>query len=424
MKIVTSINAILSEHEITPNEAPYQEVGDYVVDMGDFFAIEPIWGHRDNFVCFDRYAAELAEKNRELQLELDELQTEIKCSKANHTDPFLLKNLRERKKAVSAAIAAEAQHFYAQKEKYVITYKNIVTANTFKNITELIPQLSGVKNERLYKMPLFTRNLTKLCGVDFSETAVVGGPCLFGADEMKVMVTHSGGAEYCFDFVTDNQLSEHFSQYSAQIVDVSFKNLKTKITVQEVDCISFPMEVASVLGASFVYPIPDMSYIKYMEAASAPLNTDLRLETIAKFRREAYSVADTHISLFERTLSKYNINRTLLLHERNTEALNIFYTEREKYFNGVKLSRRGFAHQADKNESVYDYISCLAMPYYAWGVKNIIQVDSVDETNAMEKCAKVHKKEFTMSGMMFPEIMSKNGVDTVFNAPKEFKLYE
>ena len=87
------------------------------------------------------------------------------------------------------------------------------------------------------------------------------------------------------------------------------------------------------------------------------------------------------------------------------------------------MFRSQLTKQIGKEGAVYDYVSYPAMPYYFWGIKNILQVDSVDEVNSMEKCAKVHKKELNIIGILYPEIISKNGVDTIFNAERKHKNY-
>jgi hypothetical protein len=113
------------------------------------------------------------------------------------------------------------------------------------------------------------------------------------------------------------------------------------------------------------------------------------------------------------------------LHERDEKNLNIFYEQRDKYFEHYRHSRNTarFSSKIGKDEPVYDYISVLAAPFYFWNTKNIIQADPTEETDSMEKCAKIHKKEFSLTGIMYPEIISKNGVDTIFYAKKEHKIY-
>lgn len=345
-----------------------------------------------------------------------------------------LHRLRGEKKSIADSIQVKKRDFFESlPQKYVVVYKNTLTADTFENVSAFIPALRNVRCERLWKMPVFTRNVEKLSDCDLSKAGVVGGPCLFGTDEVIVIVTHSNNEKYCFDFNTGRNhqgnnaecMGSHLLNFGEKITDVSFVNRKKRITLQEYESLAYPMEIASALNASFLYPIPDMSYRKYLESVAENLRHDVRIRAVERFSLITGKIADMHIELFYELLQKYKIRRYLLLHERNKEALDFFYNSRRRFFNDSRFARRkaGFSAKTGKNESVCDYISVLAAPYYFWGTKHIIQCDVTDETDSMSKCAKIHKNEFVLAGIMYPEILSKNGVDVIFNAPEEYKIY-
>ena len=432
MAVKTCLGEILERNGVCPQSTPYAQVIDYPIIMRDHFAVTPIREHRREFAVFDGYERELLSKTERLRERLAATESKLHCSRESDADE--LHSLRAEKKALASEIDCEACGFYdAKPEKYVVSYQNILVANTLANMTELVPPMRGVERKRLHRMPLFTRNVCSLRDARLSEAGVVGGPCLFGTDEMIVRVTHTDGGEYLFDFNTGEKccgmngcdLSEHFMEFGEQIADVSFDNYKTRMTLQEYESLAYPMEIAAALEASFLFPIPDMSYMKFLESITENLRPAVRREMLGKFAVETRKIADMHIELFERLAQKYKPKRCMLMHGRDEEALSFFYSEREKYFNGSKFLRRcaGFSSKPGKNEPVYDYISLLAAPFYFWGTKNIIQVDPIDETSSMEKCAKVHKNEFALTAIMYPEIISKNSAEVIFYARREDKEY-
>jgi hypothetical protein len=432
--------------------------------MGGTFSVEPIHGYGDSFVSVMRYEKELQQKTAALRerlnsvvMELERLERSEKAlykKTVAHQNNFdgldnkrarfdkegggeyfsALLNLRKEKKEVMAEISGVTTAFYAAKpEKYVVAYRDMLVADTFSNVAELIPKLRDVKQERLWRMPIFTWNTGKMRGKDMSNVGVVGGPCLFGTDDMIVEVTHSDGARFLFDFNTSQNcgdgskidMSEHLLKYGGEITDVSFDNRKTRMTLHDYESLAYPMEIASVLGAPLVFPVPDMSYRKYLEAVTENFKEDLRRDTLEKFKAETEKIADLHIELFYSLLKTYPIDRYIVLHERDSSVMDFFYESREIYFkcSGFAGRRDSFSAKAGKNESVYDYISVLAAPYYFFNTESILQCDRVDEVCTMLKCAKAHKNKFILFGIMYPEILCRNGTDTIFNAPREQKIY-
>jgi hypothetical protein len=404
--------------------------------MSSFFEARSFREYGSDFAFFCEYERELSRITQTLTQDLSQVREEILRLKKDKQGWYIptLHRLRVRKNSLLDEIERETRKFYAAlPEKYVVIYKNFLTADSFSNISALIPQFAGVTQQRLREMPLFTRNVGKLRNVSLGEAGVVGGPCLFGTDEVVAEVTHRDGRKYSFDFNTGRNyengngedMGEHLLYCADDITDVSFVNQKSRITLQEYESLAYPMELASVLGASFIYPIPDMSYRKFLESVAENLNPAVRNKAVEDFTAITEKIADMHIALFYKLLDKYSLRRFILLHERNKKDLDFFYTKREEFFKDSRFARRkaGFSAKTGKNESVYDYISLLASPYYFWGTKHIIQCDVVDETDSMAKCAKIHRNEFVLAGIMYPEILSKNGVDVIFNASKEHKIY-
>jgi hypothetical protein len=76
-----------------------------------------------------------------------------------------------------------------------------------------------------------------------------------------------------------------------------------------------------------------------------------------------------------------------------------------------------------KKDAVIDYITMLALPYYLYGTKYVLQLDSSDETDSGRKCAKLHKKDMALTQILYPEYLSRDGENTIYCAPLQYKDY-
>ena len=306
----------------------------------------------------------------------------------------------------------------------------MLVANTMTNISELIPPFGAAKHGRIREMPIFTRGFDKLDKAALADSGVLGGPCLFGADEMFVEITTDSGEVHLFDFATCNNcndsttlsLGDFFIHFAKHIKDVSFQNKKNRLTMQEYETLAYPMEIAHIFDIPIVFPIPDESYKKFLVSVSDNLNPVLREGMLEEFTRQTNKIADMHIELFHELLREYPLKRYSLMHGRDTKTLERFYEKRESYFRS-KTRRKKFTSMTGKEESVYDYVSFIAAPFYLWGTRNILQVDIIRETDSMKKCADAHGKEISIFGFMFSGMLSKNGVETNYDAKQQNKIY-
>ena len=69
--------------------------------------------------------------------------------------------------------------------------------------------------------------------------------------------------------------------------------------------------------------------------------------------------------------------RCLVVHERDTELCERFFEERVPHIERNKILRMITA-MPNRKESVKDYISMPALPFYLLGIKDILEIDSVD----------------------------------------------
>ena len=65
-----------------------------------------------------------------------------------------------------------------------------------------------------------------------------------------------------------------------------------------------------------------------------------------------------------------------------------------------------------------------ALPYYIYGAKTILQVDSMDEIDSYRKCKRAHRSAFlNFACLLFPEMLCDDGEHTLYCAQLEYKDY-
>lgn len=321
-------------------------------------------------------------------------------------------------------------------DRYTVYYKNAVEISNFKNIEELIPALSGINYSGKYNLPYFISGLE-----GFSEkvnsgerVAIEGGPCLFGTDEVIVSVERKGGRTDYFDYNTgksyslrtnDRQYSDFgdfMLKHGSEVVKIDFEDRKKGLTPQEWMFIKFPFEAARVLDAPLVIPIPDMSYIKYLEAVLINTDRKIKEKALSDFQDLTHKICDQYISVIRKLKSLYKNVSCDIVHDRNIRLLNTYYEARAPFIECKKVQRI-LTGIPEKTESVKDYVSMPALPYYLYGIKNILEIDSMDETDSYRKCRKAHKNSLELACILLPEFLAGDKTHTIFDAPLGWKEY-
>jgi hypothetical protein len=111
-----------------------------------------------------------------------------------------------------------------------------------------------------------------------------------------------------------------------------------------------------------------------------------------------------------------------VLHARDRELCRLFYEKRSPYIQNSSYIQK-ITNVSGKKDAVVDYITMLALPYYVYGTRYVVQLDSVDETDSGRKCNKIHKQDMNLTQILYPEYLSRDGQNTIYNAPIEYKNY-
>ena len=316
-----------------------------------------------------------------------------------------------------------------------IRFKNTVNISDFEGIIKKVPALSMAEFPDKEQMPYFTANLGKLQEAvkENRKVAVEGGPCLFGAHEVDVEIVLSNGASCFFDYCTGKRYGESgkYSQenmenfiklHIGEIDRLLFHDKKRGLTHQEYDSILCVFEAAEALKAPAVIPLPDMSYIKYLSAVLRDFPEEKREQILKDFRKVSWRISDLYIDLIHSLEKRYPDVDCVLVHERDVELCRRFFEERAPYIERNKVLRTITAME-QRLESVKDYISMPALPFYLLGIRDILEIDSMDETDSFRKCAKAHKGTINLSCILYPEKLSADGRNTVYHAEQEYKEY-
>lgn len=452
-----TIDDLIKQEKIVKEDTVYYPLGDgingFPITAGDFFRIDASdkW-RKESWVerIFQKKMNDREDKTfRQLCSMVDEMKAlicEIKkgdpkgyghiaeLRSLQYVKHSIEKAIEELRLNYKAEVEREMEELYGIRDRKVLVYKNTVWLGSFEDLRRRIPAFEKIRLNWFKKMPLLLGNIESIYNAAAGNIpiGVVGGPCLFGLYEMEIIVQHKDGKCFSYDFCSGHyydragqktyEFADHVRDNAGDIQSIHFANWKKGVTEQEHDSLEILFDVGTALGAKAAVPIPDISYLKYLSAVIAPLDDAIKSRILDEFRIEAHKITDMYLKRIEELKEKYPKVEVRVLHDRNEEACKIFYAGREVFFKNSGLIRRLTAKQ-EKTEAVFDYISMLALPYYFWKTPQVIQIDNLDETDSYRKCCKVHKEAFNLSAVLYPDKLSANEEQTIFNAPLSFKKY-
>ncbi len=335
--------------------------------------------------------------------------------------------LRTRKKE----LLAKAEELYSQRKKAVV-YKNVVEVNDAPMVEKKFPPFKKVRWPYKNQMPYFTAGLTDfLYAVEKGEeTAIFGGPCFFGEYEVDMIFSMKDGSQKVYDFTTRrrtvkdkiSQEAEFTKTHTEDVLDVSFVSHKTLITTDEYDSILYLFELARATGSALTIPIPDFSYEKYLAAMVETLSPEIQKRAMERFAEVSKPIIRLYKNLFDFFKKQYPEVKCLLMSGEEKEELDAYYSERTPYVEKTS-TKRIISGIQEKIESVKDYITLPALPYYLWGIKNILEVDYLGETDSFWKCRKMHRGDLNLSALLYPIKISEDGWRTLFSTELQYKEY-
>ena len=212
--MLISIRELIERKKLSSKETVYSELKDEILDfkmtIGDFFeTVREEWGKNyfpelghyykemENCLCTEGFR----QREQDVEKKLKELQKCPDNEKQEYDYIKRLETLRKEKKRLKKEIKTRIQEYETdwQEERktgcWFFQYKNFVVLNCLENVKKQLPQIAGAKLDRMDRMPVLTTDLTLLSkAAQNGETiGIVGGPCLFGFDEMTIYVKRNDG---------------------------------------------------------------------------------------------------------------------------------------------------------------------------------------------------------------------------------------
>lgn len=456
--MLTTLREILVTKGVPLQDTVYGRADDRVLDfpinIGDFFEAKSTGDGVRDLVILNRLHGLIQEKRRSREYDvicsqLNEVEArlkEIKSRNVNSNEELIPEKLKLRKLKKSlneTKLVLEAKYFEQSTQEIkrefgfghgYLQYKDSFYCTNFADIATMLPQIEDVDTPKLRQMPLFVRGIWNLAVAlrKGAPLGIIGGPCLFGAYEVLIDIVHKDGEIVQFDFSTgknydrgrlaENDLESYLSARYQDIVQLDLTNHKVGVTYQEYLSMQYLFEFALALDAPVVIPIPDMSYMKFFEGITTHIGSEVKEAAFKDFEQISYDITDMYLSVIDDLRLKYPEVECQVLHSRNLQLCELFYERRQPFV--CKLSRQGrVTEYVGRTEAVIDYITMLALPYYIYGTRHVLQIDSVDEADSMRKCMKIHDPEVAFHSILFPEYLSADKMNTVYNAPLEFKDY-
>lgn len=453
----TTLKKFLENADIPVNASVYGSETDSVMDfpIADGRFLEIIPGK-----CGDGIFNVLEMKENYIKKKLDSTEYQNLCQKLRNLEIVnkdglpkeALKDLRLEKKVIKTQMEELKQeyendanrHFFGRFPAEIcgsmIQYKNCVTGTSMGELSQQVPQFKKVQGHLLWDMPIFTDNILGLSQAleEKRPLAVLGGPCLFGSWELGISFMDSKGNIQWFDFSSGKNylrsgdtvfdysldIQDYLNKNNNKITEIHFKNYKKDITSQEYDALDYVFAFAKQFGASAFIPIPDRSYQKYLHSLFSVLEDRSMVENA---EREFASTTDEITLIFLKRISeissRYPSVPVTVMHSNNPGIWKKFEIERVGYLEKKQGLLRQLTRRVDWKESIIDYITMPALPLYLEGIKDVIEVDCIDEMESYRKCQKIHGKALNIYPFFYADRLSSDGKNAIFYAKPAFKEY-
>lgn len=422
---VNSYNTVYGEEPI--------EILEYPMILEDFLSFENRGKEHENFIISTKIRDRLEEIKRKdkrmiaLHKQLNGIDLFIKILKETKSHTLmeqLIDSRKNRKILLSLLENREREiekncmyHDFQRKEaisKNLIWYKKTAYLTTIRNLAAKIHEFANIELKQLIQAPIFVSGMEGLekAVKENKKFGIEGGPCLLGYDEVYIKVTHSDGKTVEFDFSgpkynedNNEKLEDHTIQNVGNIESITFDNRKKQITRSDLLGLIYVFELAKAFEGKAVIPIVDMSYRKYISKICENLKDEIRHKAEEEFRKIIYEIGDIYLLWIEAIKLIYPQVEVVVLQERDKESLDLYYKKRDKYLLNYK-KLRAITNNESRRNSIIDYVTMPALPYYIWGIKDLIQVDSISEIDSYRRCRLIHGKDINLYGFFYIEEFS------------------
>ncbi len=352
------------------------------------------------------------------------------------------KKIREEKRRIESKAAKKAlADVFGEDARpeniWSVCYKNSMYAAGFYEFQSCHDAWRGEEYAPLAERPWFVSSLERVRELLSSgrKVGIEGGSCLFGTDEMHFILTLENGDVHRFDFNTLQEIEPgrefyhgmtqelfQFMQKSAdQVVGAAVECPKRAITIDEYEAIHFLFLLSRGLDAKLIITIPDMSYDKTFAAAFSGMNPELYEPFHEKFLAECRRMTKLSINLIHNLAAREGVADYEIFYSGNERLLRIFEKKRGVYLE--RYEKKFLTKRDGMMGALTDYICMPAMPLYLYGLKDVIEVNRLEECPSIEKCRRIHRSSLNLCDILYTQKPGTNGKTAGFYADMNHKEY-
>lgn len=301
--------------------------------------------------------------------------------------------------------------------------------NTFNNVTMILPQLEGLSNITT-NMPLFTYELSSFkTRMGKEKSAIEGGPCIIGVDELYLRLRFKNGAQINYDFITGCEegptndyipntypLAEVINKAYLEITEMDIIKKQHGVTLQHFIEVHRLISIAKALDLPVMIGIPDHAYKSQWKSVLGPFYCQFNIAE--KIEDTVDDITNEFVLLVNNIASEVGYSNFEILHSSNEPVMRCLSQAR----NGMRKNSQRLISNMNKRDAVLDYICMPVIPNYTWGATNILEVNNVAEFESVKGAIKGFP-QVSLSALMFPFLPNLSGYDSMYHSINNEKLF-
>ncbi len=352
------------------------------------------------------------------------------------------KEIREEKRQIENTAAKKAlQEVFGEKARpeqvMSVCYKDSMYAADFYEFQTCHKAWTGEDYDLLASRPWFVSSLERVRELLKSgrEVGIEGGSCLFGTDEIHFILTLKNGEVHKFDFNTlqeirpgrefyhgmTQELFDFMQMRGDQVAAALVECPKRAITIDEYEAVNFLFLLSRGLRAKLVVTIPDMSYDKTFSAAFSGMDKEIYEPFHKSFLSECRRMTKLSINLIRNLADREGVTDYEIFYSGNERLCRIFEEKRSVFLD--RYAKKFLTRRDGMADALTDYICMPAMPFYLYGIKDVIEVNRLEECPSIEKCRRMHRSALNLCDILYTQKPGRNGKTAGFYADMEHKEY-
>ncbi len=453
-----SIRKILDAHMLLPDETVYRDDSmlDYPIPTAGNFSLAAEDLDRKSYnkiLSFQEKMNERIDRSRlsEIDREVTDLtrRTRGLLREGEGLDsPEVIalderkKSIREEKKRIEKRAGDEAFRDVFGKggrreDICSVCFKESMYAAGFYEFQSCHAAWTGPDYIPLQERPWFVSSLERVKELLSSgrRIGIEGGSCLFGTDEMRFILTLKNGEEHRFDFNTlqeirpgrdffhgsTDELFEFMQMCGDQVASAEVDCPKEAITIDEFEAVHFLFLLSRGLEAKLIITIPDMSYDKTFITLFSGLDDKIYNPFHEQFLSECRRMTDLSINLIRRLAQESAVKDYDIFYSGNEELCRIFHEKRTPFLD--RYAKKFLTRRNGMMDALADYICMPAMPLYRYGIRDVIEVNRLEECPSIEKCRRIHRSALNLCDILYTQKPGLNGKTAGFYADMNHKEY-